>query len=228
MRQSFAWGRLKVFPRCFAVITSRSTPQHTTAYISFYELPSVILDHPDCLSPSVPRWPDKLVIKSSLIASTSWSSNDPLVFELSDDVPTNNTGTCSFTMFGYSIRTARTDVNNLGIDILSVSFDGAHIGCILAVVACRSIPSAGEIRVSSSGKRAVWLNLDLDTHECTLMKFALGRGMGNHSGSCVSVLLPSFSGLPFNPRDFHSFVFDEISCKMAVGLPTGELYILHY
>ncbi|KAF8547958.1 hypothetical protein OG21DRAFT_825417 [Imleria badia] len=224
---SFAWGRLKVFRRCFALTTSRYTPQHTTAYISFYELPPGILDNPDRLSPSVPCWPEKLVIKSLLIASTSWSSDDPLVFESSDDVFTNNTA-CSFTMFGYPTRTERMDVQNLGIDILSVSFDGSNIECLLTVVACRSIPTAGEIRVSSSGKRAVWLNLDLDTHECTLMKFALGRRIGSESGSCVSLLMPSFSGLQFNPRDFHSFVFDEVSCKMAVGLPTGELYILHY
>lgn len=82
--------------------------------------------------------------------------------------------------------------------------------------------------MSSSGKRAVWLNPDPDTRECTLMKFALGRQNRKESRSCISTLMPSFSGLPFNPQDFHSFVFDEISCKMAVGLPSGELYILHY
>lgn len=119
-------------------------------------------------------------------------------------------------------------VKTLGIDLLRVSFDGSNIQCIRTVVPCRSIPSAGEVRVSSSGRRAVWLNPDPDTHECTLMKFALERKIGNELGSCISTLMPSFSGLPFNPRDFHSFVFDEISCKMAVGLPSGELYILHY
>ncbi|KAF8442355.1 hypothetical protein L210DRAFT_3644474 [Boletus edulis BED1] len=220
-------GRIKIFSRYFAVATSRWTAQPATACVSFYELPSVTLDHPDCLSPTVPRWPEKQAVKSSLIASTSWNSDDPLVYELSDDAPTNNTTTCSCTMFGYSIPTQRLDVENL-IEMVHVSFDGKSIERTLSVVPCRFIPSDGEIRVSSSGKRAVWLTQDPDTHEFALMKFALGRGTAKGTGSCISTLMPSFSGLPLNPRDFHSFVFDEISCKMAVGLPTGELYILHY
>lgn len=168
-------------------------------------------------------------MKSSPIASTSWSSDDPLIFELSDDVSSNTTEGCFFAMFGQPIRIQHMDVNDLGIDILRVSFDGSNIECIHTHVPCRSIPTPGEVRVSSSGKRAVWLNTDPDTHECTLMKFALGGRNGDESGSCVSVLMPSFSGLPFNPRDFHSFVFDEVSCKMAVaGLPSGELYMLSY
>ena len=131
-------------------------------------------------------------------------------------------------MFRYPIYTQPRDVRNSAIEILHVSFDGRNIERMLTVVACRSIPFAGEIRVSSSGRRAVWLNIDPDTHECTLIKFALGRRDGSGSGSCISTLMPSFSGLPLNPRDFHAFVFDETSCDMAVGLPTGELYILHY
>lgn len=130
-------------------------------------------------------------------------------------------------MFGHPIHTQRADVKNLGINLLHVSFDGSNVECIHTHVPCCSIPSVGEVRVSSSGKRAVWLSPDPDTHECTLMKFALGSRTGKES-VCISTLMPSFSGLPFNPQDFHSFVFDEISCKIAVGLPSGELYILHY
>lgn len=131
-------------------------------------------------------------------------------------------------MFGHPIPTQRMDINALGVDLIRVSFDGNNVECMRMGVPCSAVLSVGEVRVSSSGRRAVWLSPDPDTYECTLVKFALNREAGHESGSHVSTLMPSFSGLPFNPRDFHSFVFDEVSCKIAVCLSSGELYILHY
>ncbi|KIK96144.1 hypothetical protein PAXRUDRAFT_826269 [Paxillus rubicundulus Ve08.2h10] len=223
---SFACGRVKLFHRHFAVITSRYTPQNASACIYYHGLPSVIIDaNPPSTAPC---WPTTLPINSSPIASISWKADSTLVFELSDDMLTNTGDTCSFTMLGgpthqYGNRTATSIV------VLRVSFNGANVSCNPTSVTCRSLPFISEVRASPSGRRAVWLCPDPDTQECTLMKFASGRTSEAHElAPCVSTLMPSFSGLPFNPRDIHSFAFDEISCRLAVSLPSGELYILQY
>ncbi|KAF9223422.1 hypothetical protein BS17DRAFT_139695 [Gyrodon lividus] len=224
---SFGCGRIKLFERYFAIITSRHTPQNTAAYICYHELPSVILDENP--PPSAPCWPGTLTINGSPIAGFSWTASSALVFELSDDMLTYTGEACSFTMLGSQAQAQYNNVTYASIVVLRVSFDGTNIYCIPTAVPCRSPPSISEVRASPSGRRAVWLSPDPDTHECTLMRFASERTSGtNELGPCISTLMPSFSGLPFNPRDFLSFAFDEISCKLAVSLPSGELYILHY
>ena len=213
-----------MFCRHFVVVTLHDTPLSTFTHLSFYELPSLILNHLGPLPPSVPCWPERLVIESPMVSSTSWCTEYP-VSELSDDIHTRNSEACSFAILGHHFHTHHMASS---IYLIHVSFDGSIVKCTPNFVPCCALPSAGEVRLSSSGKRAVWLSSDPETEECTLMKFALEREIGNGSGSCISSLMPPFSGLPFNPRDFHSFVFDEISCKMVVSLPSGELYILHY
>ncbi|KAF8842117.1 hypothetical protein BDN67DRAFT_1068028 [Paxillus ammoniavirescens] len=224
---SFAWGRVKLFHRHFAVITSRYTPQNASAYICYHKLPSAILDENP--TPTAPCWPATLTVNDSPIASVLWKADSTLVFELSDDMLTNTGETCSFTMLGGPTQPQDGNRTDTSIVVLRVSFDGANVYCIPTSVTCRSIPFISEVRASPSGRRAVWLCPDPDTQECTLMKFASGRtSEDDELAPCVSTLMPSFSGLPFNPRDFHSFAFDEISCRLAVSLPSGELYILQY
>ncbi|KAF9237675.1 hypothetical protein BU15DRAFT_75873 [Melanogaster broomeanus] len=224
---SFPWGRLKLFHRYLAIITLSFIRENTSADICFHELPSVILAK--IPHPSVPHWPETLALKSSPTANTSWTTDRALALELSDDVLTTTGETCSFSMFGCRPRMRYGSATDASVAVIQVSFDGTNIHCIPSAVPCRALPSVGEVRASPSGRRAVWLNPDPDTRECTLMKFASGRTSGNTEvGPCISVLMPSFSGLPFSPRDFYSFAFDEISCKLAVSLSSGELYMLHY
>ncbi|KIJ62795.1 hypothetical protein HYDPIDRAFT_113894 [Hydnomerulius pinastri MD-312] len=224
---SFARGPLKLFPQYFAVITSRYTLEHASACISYYRVPSTVLG--DTSHPPVARWPVAETLNALPISSTSWRHDRALVIELSDDPLATAGDACFFSMIGFPTAMQHVNVTDASIIIILITFDGTIIRCLPTVLPCHSLPSIGEVRASASGRRAVWLNSDPDGHECTLIKFVSGRSSRNlQLPPRISILMPSFSGLPFNPRDFHSFGFDEVSCKLAVSLPSGELYLLDY
>lgn len=87
-----------------------------------------------------------------------------------------------------------------------------------------------QVRVGSSGCRAVWIEKGLDVEgHCALKKFSAARTVcGQEVPATTSTLMPAFSGLPFNPQDCQCLVFDEVSCRLCTSLPSGQVFTLDY
>jgi hypothetical protein len=87
-----------------------------------------------------------------------------------------------------------------------------------------------QVRIGSSGCRAVWIEKGLDVEgHCALKKFSAARTVcGQEVPATTSTLMPAFSGLPFNPQDCQCLVFDEVSCRLCTSLPSGQVFTLDY
>jgi len=86
-----------------------------------------------------------------------------------------------------------------------------------------------QIRVGSSGCRAVWIEKGVDAEGCVMKKFSASRTVGGQEfPATTSTLMPAFSGLPFNPQDCQCLVFDEVSCRLCTSLSSGQVFTLDY
>jgi hypothetical protein len=99
------------------------------------------------------------------------------------------------------------------------------------------LPDNASVRlvgVGSSGRRAVWLERNFDTAHSRLMKLDSGcdkpTGSGASEGILSGVLLPPGPGplLPFLIDTCQALAFDEVSCRVCIGLEDGKLYVVDY
>ncbi|KAH7925638.1 hypothetical protein BV22DRAFT_1128869 [Leucogyrophana mollusca] len=82
------------------------------------------------------------------------------------------------------------------------------------------------LRLGATGRRAVWVELQ---EPPVLKKWSFPRYHYGQPLPCgTSTLMPGFSGLPFNPKDSHVIAFDEVTCRLCVSLPSGELYVCDF
>jgi hypothetical protein len=88
--------------------------------------------------------------------------------------------------------------------------------------------SIRSVCIGTSGRRAVWMEHNLDTTRTRLMKLELG---GTHDRSPElfhGVLLPPDLPLPFLTDACHSLAFDEAICRLCLGLWDGRLRVVDF
>ncbi|EGN99271.1 hypothetical protein SERLA73DRAFT_182190 [Serpula lacrymans var. lacrymans S7.3] len=82
--------------------------------------------------------------------------------------------------------------------------------------------------LGATGRRAVWVERNWQGDEYVVIKkWSLSR-TDDKEQSCSgpSALIPNFSCLPFDPRDCYTMAFDETTCRVCIGLASGEMYVL--
>lgn len=95
-------------------------------------------------------------------------------------------------------------------------------------------PADNSIRlvgIGASGRRAVWLEHNLETTRSRLMKFEIGGFEDGEEGVPKlfhGVLLSPDPPLPFSTDACHSLAFDEATCRLCLGLWDGSLHILDF
>lgn len=88
--------------------------------------------------------------------------------------------------------------------------------------------SIRSVSIGNTGRRAVWMEHNLDTTRTRLMKLELG---GAHDGTPElfhGVLLPADPPLPFSTDACHSLAFDEATCRLCLGLWDSSLQIVDF
>lgn len=88
--------------------------------------------------------------------------------------------------------------------------------------------SIRSVSIGTTGRRAVWMEHDLDTTRTRLMKLELG---GIHDGAPElfhGILLPADPPLPFSTDACHSLAFDEATCRLCLGLWDSSLQVVDY
>ncbi|EKM58375.1 uncharacterized protein PHACADRAFT_117258 [Phanerochaete carnosa HHB-10118-sp] len=88
--------------------------------------------------------------------------------------------------------------------------------------------SIRSVSIGTTGRRAVWVEHNLDTTRTRLMKLELG---GVHDGApelLHGVLLPADPPLPFSTDACHSLAFDEATCRLCLGLWDSSLQIVDF
>ncbi|KAI0342760.1 hypothetical protein BDW22DRAFT_1484327 [Trametopsis cervina] len=84
--------------------------------------------------------------------------------------------------------------------------------------------------VGSSGRRAVWMEYNMETTRSWLMRLEVLRdnqSNGRDARVLKGVLLPPDPPLPFSIDACHSLAFDEATCRLALGLWDG-LHIIDF
>ena len=148
---------------------------------------------------------------------------------LSDGPTDSSLPPFSFALAGFPAFTRASDTQMLMLRITSrdmnsaPSFSPTHASYKPSFV-------NHQVQVGSSGCRAVWIEKGLDVEgSCLLKKFSAARtAYGQEIPATTSTLMPAFSGLPFNPQDCQCLVFDEVSCRLCMSLPSGQVFTLDY
>ncbi|KDQ59271.1 hypothetical protein JAAARDRAFT_57193 [Jaapia argillacea MUCL 33604] len=91
-----------------------------------------------------------------------------------------------------------------------------------------SAQTAERVQIGVEGRRAVWLDRNLETEEVKVMKLSALSTNGISSTYKVGVLLPEYPVLPFRPSACRSLAFDEVTGRLCLGLFTGEFYVLDF
>ncbi|KAH7907701.1 hypothetical protein BJ138DRAFT_1128969 [Hygrophoropsis aurantiaca] len=82
------------------------------------------------------------------------------------------------------------------------------------------------LQLGATGRRAVWVEFK---DGIMFRKWAASRQCcGEELSASVSALTPPTSRLPFNPHGIRRIGFDEATCRLCVGLLTGELYVCDF
>ncbi|TDL25865.1 hypothetical protein BD410DRAFT_784900 [Rickenella mellea] len=78
--------------------------------------------------------------------------------------------------------------------------------------------------LGTTGRRAVWLEREIDTGDARLMKMSYDKS--RNVGPTVGVLLSSAPLLPFRPNLVRTLAFDEATGRVALALITSAIYVL--
>ncbi|KIY43992.1 hypothetical protein FISHEDRAFT_77911 [Fistulina hepatica ATCC 64428] len=80
------------------------------------------------------------------------------------------------------------------------------------------------VAVGLSNRRAVWLerNWDADTYRLVRASFSDAKC------ALIQPIVPPHLSLPFEPHTCYSLTFDEASGRVAMGIHTGQIYILQF
>lgn len=82
------------------------------------------------------------------------------------------------------------------------------------------------IQVGSLGRRAVWLEHNLDTRQKRVMKMSYDPSTDRLE---TGVLFPANGpALPFSPTTCHCMAFDEVTGRLCMGLYDGNLYMMDF
>ncbi|KAH7908447.1 hypothetical protein BJ138DRAFT_1091229 [Hygrophoropsis aurantiaca] len=100
----------------------------------------------------------------------------------------------------------------------------------LPTIASQAFPHHGVMgdhkQLGATGRRAVWVDFGA---AAILRKWTSSRRRrGEELSAGTSILMPPSSGLPFNSKDICRIAFDEATCRLCIGLLTGELYICDF
>lgn len=88
--------------------------------------------------------------------------------------------------------------------------------------------SIRSVSIGTTGRRAVWLEHNLDTTRSRLMKLELGGVQETTSELFHGILLPPDPPLPFSTDTCHSLAFDEATCRLCLGLFDGRLHVVDF
>lgn len=83
------------------------------------------------------------------------------------------------------------------------------------------------VDIGATGRRAVWLEHDLETTRTRLMKMEMGQ-VRKDKGVYQGVLLPPDPPLPFRTDSCNMLAFDEATCRVCLGLWDGSIYVLDF
>ncbi|KAH7908446.1 hypothetical protein BJ138DRAFT_1091228 [Hygrophoropsis aurantiaca] len=82
------------------------------------------------------------------------------------------------------------------------------------------------LQLGATGRRAVWVEFQ---GGIKFRKWSASRHYhGENPSAGVSVFMPPTTGLPFDKEDIFWIAFDEATCRLCVGLRTGELYVCDF
>lgn len=87
------------------------------------------------------------------------------------------------------------------------------------------------VGVGSSGRRAVWMEHDLETTRSRLMRLEVPHDngvVGCTDKVMYKVLLPPDPPLPFSTDACQALAFDEASCRLCFGLWDGSLHVVDF
>ena len=84
------------------------------------------------------------------------------------------------------------------------------------------------VSIGTTGRRAVWLEHNLDTTRSRLMKLELSGAHKTAAELFHGVLLPPDPPLPFSTDACHSLAFDEATCRLCLGLFDGRLHVVDF
>ncbi|KZT18986.1 hypothetical protein NEOLEDRAFT_1173294 [Neolentinus lepideus HHB14362 ss-1] len=85
-------------------------------------------------------------------------------------------------------------------------------------------------RLGPAGRRALWLQRNVETEEVRVVRAAFPCAGDAFSGgdATVATLLGAYPNLPFRPNAVRALAFDEARGRVGVGLFNGEVYVLEY
>ena len=92
----------------------------------------------------------------------------------------------------------------------------------------RSDNSIRHVGVGTSGRRAVWMEQNLDTTRSRLMRLEVLHDEPDDFEVMYQVLLPPDPPLPFSTDTCQAIAFDEASCRLCFGLWDGDLYLVDF
>ncbi|KIP08201.1 hypothetical protein PHLGIDRAFT_386921 [Phlebiopsis gigantea 11061_1 CR5-6] len=100
-------------------------------------------------------------------------------------------------------------------------------------VVCTRVPlpldtSIRSVSIGTTGRRAVWMEHNLETTRSRLMKLELGGTQDSTLELSHGILLPSDPPLPFSTDFCHSLAFDEATCRLCLGLFDGRLHVVDF
>lgn len=88
--------------------------------------------------------------------------------------------------------------------------------------------SIRSVSIGTTGRRAVWMEHNLDTTRTRLMKMELGSVHDGTPELFHGILLPPDAPLPFSTDACHSLAFDEATCRLCLGLWDGSLRVVDF
>lgn len=88
--------------------------------------------------------------------------------------------------------------------------------------------SIRSVSIGTTGRRAVWMEHNLDSTRSRLMKLELGGTAEEKPELHYGVLLPPDPPLPFSTDACHSLAFDEATCRLCLGLWDGSLHVVDF
>ncbi|GJE88747.1 F-box protein [Phanerochaete sordida] len=88
--------------------------------------------------------------------------------------------------------------------------------------------SIRSVSIGTTGRRAVWMEHNLDTTRTRLMKLELGSIHDGTPDLSHGVLLPADPPLPFATDACHSLAFDEATCRLCLGLWDSSLHVVDF
>lgn len=100
-------------------------------------------------------------------------------------------------------------------------------------VVCTRVPlpldsSIRAVSIGTTGRRAVWMEHNLETTRSRLMKLELGGTQESSPELFHGILLPPDPPLPFSTDFCHSLAFDEATCRLCLGLFDGRLHVVDF